>query len=129
MDTKANNNKNNQLILDFKNVSRLYSGEGQSSDSVAAVDHVTFQLFAGDFTALVGPSGSGKSTLLNLASSNPADCTGLSAGQFAYERKLAAVQFEVSSNEPVFGSSTDGSNKKVIMVWALCKELKPHSCE
>lgn len=69
MDKKANNNnKNNQLILDFKNVSRLYNGEGQSCDSVAAVDHVTFQLFAGDFTALVGPSGSGKSTLLNLAS-------------------------------------------------------------
>ena len=32
----------------------------------AAVDHITFVLLPGEFTAIMGPSGSGKSTFMNL---------------------------------------------------------------
>ncbi len=55
-------------ILEFKNVSKFFDDVGSNTEKVIAVDNVSFQLFSGDFTALVGPSGSGKSTLLNLAS-------------------------------------------------------------
>ena len=50
-------------IIETKNLSRLY----QDGDSIIhAVDKVSLQIEAGEFTAIVGPSGSGKTTLLNL---------------------------------------------------------------
>src|SRR4051794_39742015 len=36
--------------------------------SLAAVDHVTLDVAAGEFVTLLGPSGSGKTTLLNILS-------------------------------------------------------------
>jgi putative ABC transport system ATP-binding protein len=53
------------LALSFKNVSKTYpiaSGEFRT-----ALQHVTFDLTAGQTVAVIGRSGSGKSTLLHLA--------------------------------------------------------------
>jgi putative ABC transport system ATP-binding protein len=50
-------------IIETKNLSRLYQ-DGDST--IRAVDKVSLQIEAGEFTAIVGPSGSGKTTLLNL---------------------------------------------------------------
>src|SRR5262249_23220221 len=46
-------------LLSFDGVSKHFSG-------VAAVDHVSLAIFAGEFFALLGPSGCGKTTLLRL---------------------------------------------------------------
>lgn len=49
------------LVVD--SISRTFP---RGSESVVAVNDVSFEVGAGAFTALVGPSGSGKSTILNL---------------------------------------------------------------
>jgi putative ABC transport system ATP-binding protein len=50
-------------MIRVRDVSRLYH---RGVDLVHALEHVTLDIPAGRFVALMGPSGSGKSTLLNL---------------------------------------------------------------
>ncbi|MGE7187060.1 ABC transporter ATP-binding protein [Peribacillus sp. NPDC006672] len=50
--------------LIFENVSKVY-GEGENK--VTALDHISLNVGAGEFVAIVGPSGSGKSTFLSIA--------------------------------------------------------------
>ena len=50
-------------ILTAKGLVKYY-GKGESL--VKAVDHTSFSVEKGEFTAIVGTSGSGKTTLLNL---------------------------------------------------------------
>lgn len=50
--------------LQFEAVSRRFQTRRHS---VHALDRITLDVHAGQFTALVGPSGCGKSTLLNIA--------------------------------------------------------------
>ncbi len=50
-------------IIELKNLTKIYNEDG---NQVKAVDGVTLNFAAGEFTAIVGPSGSGKTTLLNL---------------------------------------------------------------
>jgi putative ABC transport system ATP-binding protein len=49
-------------LVELTEVSKTYDGAGGR----AALDGVSLDIEAGEFTAIMGPSGSGKSTLLNL---------------------------------------------------------------
>ncbi|SHL62034.1 ABC transporter ATP-binding protein [Actinacidiphila paucisporea] len=51
------------VLVDARDAARTY---GRGPTAVVAVHGATFQVRAGDRTAVVGPSGSGKSTLLHL---------------------------------------------------------------
>ncbi|MCD8205591.1 MAG: ABC transporter ATP-binding protein [Clostridia bacterium] len=49
--------------IEVKNLTKIY---GDSSNSVTALEDVSFSLDLGEFAVVLGPSGSGKSTLLNI---------------------------------------------------------------
>src|SRR5437588_9756656 len=49
-------------LIDMTDVSKVFTGGART----VALDRVTLQVAAGEFTAVMGSSGSGKSTLLNL---------------------------------------------------------------
>ena len=53
----------NETVLQVRDVVKTFSLDGQP---IHAVDHVSFNVGAGEFVALVGPSGSGKTTLLSI---------------------------------------------------------------
>lgn len=46
------------------------------SGETKALENISFQIFPGEFVAIVGPSGCGKSTLLNIIAGQIADYTG-----------------------------------------------------
>ena len=50
-------------VITTKNLSRHFQ---DGENIIKAVDDVSLNIEAGEFTAIIGPSGSGKSTLLNL---------------------------------------------------------------
>jgi len=50
-------------VIETTNVVKLYQS---NNTTVKAVDHVTFNIEAGQFVGLVGPSGSGKTTMLAM---------------------------------------------------------------
>ena len=49
-------------LIEVRHVTKVY----RTGTKVAALNHLSLELQAGEFTAIAGPSGSGKSTLLNL---------------------------------------------------------------
>src|SRR5512141_2549698 len=53
----------NQAVLEVRDLVKSFTLDGAS---INAVDHVSFQVHAGEFVAVVGPSGSGKTTLLSI---------------------------------------------------------------
>ena len=50
-------------LLTFQEVCKYYS---MGDSTVTAADHISFEIGAGEFTAIVGSSGSGKSTCMNI---------------------------------------------------------------
>src|SRR5512138_318454 len=52
-----------QPVLEVRDLVKTFSLDGRP---VNAVDHLSFQVHAGEFMAVVGPSGSGKTTLLSI---------------------------------------------------------------
>jgi putative ABC transport system ATP-binding protein len=50
-------------VIETKNLCRYF---GTEETQVKALDHVSFTIAKGEFTAIIGPSGSGKTTLLHL---------------------------------------------------------------
>jgi len=55
--------KNNRLIIQLENVTRIYK---VGVESILALDGVYLELYENEYVAIMGPSGSGKSTLMNV---------------------------------------------------------------
>jgi putative ABC transport system ATP-binding protein len=54
---------NRQVVIEVKDLQKIYK---VGSSKVRALNGVDFQVYEGEFCAIVGTSGSGKSTLLNM---------------------------------------------------------------
>ena len=52
-------------VLEVEHIQKVYGSRGNVTH---ALNDVSFEISAGEFTAIMGPSGSGKSTLLNCVS-------------------------------------------------------------
>ncbi len=52
-----------EAVLSTQEVTKVYELDDQQ---ITAVDHVSIDLYAGEFVALVGPSGSGKTSMLAM---------------------------------------------------------------
>ena len=66
--------KTQMPLLSFKNLSYSYH---TLSGETKALDSLSFQIFPGEFIAIVGPSGCGKSTLLNILAGQITNYQGL----------------------------------------------------
>ena len=60
-------------LLSLDNLSYSYH---TITGETKALDNITFQIYPGEFVAIVGPSGCGKSTLLNIIAGQITDFTG-----------------------------------------------------
>ncbi|MGI5963783.1 MAG: ABC transporter ATP-binding protein [Lawsonibacter sp.] len=52
-----------QALIEFQQVCKYYH---MGDSTVVAADHISFQIYKGEFVAIVGSSGSGKSTCMNI---------------------------------------------------------------
>lgn len=70
----SNITSTNPPLLKLENLSYSYH---TLSGETKALDSISFQIFPGEFIAIVGPSGCGKSTLLNILAGQITDYQGL----------------------------------------------------
>jgi len=54
-----------KTIMSIRSLSVYYQGANDSGETLA-LDHVSLDIYDGDFVCILGPSGCGKSTLLNV---------------------------------------------------------------
>lgn len=69
-----------EILLSAKDVCKSFANNGEQNH---VLNHVSFELYKGDFTVIMGASGSGKSTLLYCLSG----MDGLTSGEVAYKGK------------------------------------------
>ena len=50
-------------LIEFQDIYKIYH---MGDEEVRAVDGISFQIFEGEFVAIIGTSGSGKSTCMNI---------------------------------------------------------------
>jgi putative ABC transport system ATP-binding protein len=67
------NNKPEKLLIDCKNLSRLFR---RKNEDIHALSDISLQIFQGDFVTIAGKNGSGKSTLLGIMSGMERPTTG-----------------------------------------------------
>ena len=60
---ESSNHQDMSLVISCHNIVKKY---GSSANEVTVLNKVSFDIYTGEFVAIVGPSGSGKSTLMNI---------------------------------------------------------------
>ncbi len=61
--TKSSKNQNELPVISCQNIVKKY---GNLTTEVTILDKISFNIYTGEFVAIVGPSGSGKTTLMNI---------------------------------------------------------------
>ena len=85
-------------IVQIRELTKLYA---QGEIQVTALDHITLDIAAGEFLALMGPSGSGKSTLLHIIAGVDRPTSGVCLVQGVDVTKLNETQLADWRNQNV----------------------------
>ena len=75
----------NDILLQIKNVSRLYQDEINPLNSVQALSNINLDVYSGEFLSIIGTSGCGKTTLLRLTAGKSQARTSSAAAFFNRE--------------------------------------------
>lgn len=103
------------VILEVKHLTKIYTGKGFE---VEALKDVSFNLYMGEFVAIMGTSGSGKSTLLNVIGALDEPTSG--------EIRLNGVDSEAFFTEP---KATDYRRKNIGFIFQAYNLLKDLTVE
>lgn len=104
-----------KVILEVKQLTKIYTGKGFE---VEALKDVSFNLYMGEFVAIMGTSGSGKSTLLNVIGALDEPTSG--------EIRLNGVDSEAFFIEP---KATDYRRKNIGFIFQAYNLLKDLTVE